>query len=225
MVSVPQLKDWTPADLLRARSLSPAIDRYLKILESPPGSFSDELRHQRHEAWTRAALAALCSNIPAQEICQFWSEACLQILRRAWEKEELHHEQVCLITMGKLGAGELNLSSDIDIYFVSEKEPSKVLIKKIRAWINQLTEIRASGFCFRVDLDLRPGGSTAPLVQSFEQMTNHYGYHGETWERVALIRQNIPLGPAPLVEEISTFCRKFSFRKHIDYGLFHDLQS
>ncbi len=225
MVTLPQLNEWSSADLLRARSLSPAIDRYLKILTAPTVSFADELRHQRHREWTRAALAALLTDLPAQNICQFWSESCLQILRRAWEKEELQNESVCLITMGKLGAGELNLSSDIDIYFVSEKEPSKVLIKKVRSWLNDLTEIRPSGFCFRVDLDLRPGGSTAPLVQSFEQMTNHYGYHGETWERVALIRQDIPLGPPQLTQDIANFCRKFSFRKHIDYGLFHDLQS
>ncbi|MBY0386281.1 hypothetical protein K2X05_14080 [bacterium] len=96
---------------------------------------------------------------------------------------------------------------------------------QMRTRPNELNELRSSGFCFRVDLDLRPGGSTSPLVLSFDQMTNHYGYHGETWERVAMIRQNILFGPMELKKNISTFCEKFAFRKHIDYTLFQDLYS
>ncbi len=208
-----------------ARERSPALDRYLRVLQSPCIDFSDQLRQLRHTAWIRATLATLFQSHSAQEICLFWSHAAEQILSKAWDQHGLAQEPICLVAMGKLGAMELNLSSDIDIFFVSDADPTKSMLKKVRQFLNDLSDIRSTGFCFRVDLDLRPGGSTSPLIVSFDQMTNHYGYQGETWERVAMIRQKIILGPQPLTEKIYSFCKKFSFRKHIDYSLFHDLYS
>ncbi len=225
MVSLPEISDWSADQLLQARQRSPAVDRYLELLNTTPADFGGKLRIERHRYWTRAALATLHQSHIAQDVCLFWSQAALQILAKAWSHHLLDEENVCLLTMGKLGAQELNLSSDIDVFFVSEGDPSKVLLKKVRAFINDLSEVRSSGFCFRVDLDLRPGGSTSPVVIRFDQMTNHYGYQGETWERVAMIRQSIPLGPPVLTHKVSSFCQKFSFRKHIDYSLFHDLYS
>lgn len=225
MVSLPEINQWTPAQLLSARKVSPAVDRYLDLLSTKATDFSSQLRLARHEHWLRAALASIHQTHSAKDVCLFWSQAALKLLSLAWNHHGLGQDTICLLAMGKLGAQELNLSSDIDIFFVSEEDVNKTQLKKVRAFISDLSEVRSLGFCFRVDLDLRPGGSTSPLVISFDQMTNHYGYQGETWERVAMIRQTIPLGPAALVEKVSTFCQKFSFRKHIDYSLFHDLYS
>lgn len=225
MVSLPEIKDWTAEQISKACDRSPAVERYLRIIKTKQEHFSDQLRQQRHQAWVRSALATLHTTQSAEEICHWWSLQAIEVLKRAWTHHQLESESVCLVAMGKLGALELNLSSDIDVFFISQNEPSKNLLKKVRLFINSLNEPRSSGFCFRVDLDLRPGGSTSPLVISFDQMTNHYGYHGETWERVAMIRQNILFGPEELKKNISTFCEKFAFRKHIDYTLFHDLYS
>jgi [glutamine synthetase] adenylyltransferase / [glutamine synthetase]-adenylyl-L-tyrosine phosphorylase len=226
MVTLPELKDWSALQLDTARGLSPALARYLTLLETHSAeTFPDRLRLRRHEDWCRATLATLFATNSAQEVCSFWSQCTLKTLELAWRQHKLEEENICLITMGKLGALELNLSSDIDIFFVSENEPDKNLIKKIRSFISDIADLRSTGFCYRVDLDLRPGGSSAPLIINFDQMTNHYGYQGETWERVAMIRQKIPLGSPALAAKILTFCQKFSFRRHIDYSLFQDLYS
>lgn len=229
MVPISSLAEWSTEQLLQARNASPAVDRYLTILENQAPkqkiAFGEALRLQRHEAWLKAALSTFHKTKTAQEICKQWSEDTLKILSEAWKEQGLDQENICLIAMGKLGALELNLSSDIDIFFVSENDPEKDLLKKVRRFLTDISEVRVSGFCYRVDLDLRPGGSTSPVVVSFDTMTNHYGYQGETWERVALIRQSIPLGPSGLKTKILSFCKKYAFRKHIDLTLFHDLYS
>ncbi len=227
MVSISTLKDWTPQQIQAGREASPAIDRYVRILDSNVKAhnlkFADTVRMNRHSAWVNAALSTFHKTQSPEVVCKEWSEVTVQILSQIWLEHGLDKENICLIAMGKLGAFELNLSSDIDIFFVSDDDPEKEMLKKVRRFLNDVSEVRASGFCYRVDLDLRPGGSASPLVISFDTMTNHYGYQGETWERVALIRQSIPLGPKALKEKILSFCQKYAFRKHIDLTLFHDL--
>ncbi len=227
MVPISPLKNWTAQQIQQGCQASPAINRYVRILESVqsemPLNFADRMRRLRHSAWLDAALSTVHKTKAPQEVCKIWSEQTVNILSEIWDEHGLDKENICLIGMGKLGAEELNLSSDIDIFFISESEPEKDLLKKVRRFLNDVSEVRSSGFCYRVDLDLRPGGSSSPVIISFETMTNHYGYQGETWERVALIRQAIPLGPLLLKDKILSFCRKYAFRKHIDLTLFHDL--
>lgn len=225
MVSLPKIEDWSSEQIHRARQLSPAVDRYWPLLQQTPANWLDEIRQQRQQFWLQAACATVLQTHSSQDICLFWSQAALQLLKKVWTHHNLDKENVCLVAMGKLGALELNLSSDIDLFFVAKTDVSKDTLRLIRRFISDLTEVRATGFCFRIDLNLRPGGTSSPLVIPFDQMTNHYGYHGETWERVAMIRQIVPLGPKDLAQNILEFCQKFAYRKHIDYNLFYDLYS
>ena len=91
----------------------------------------------------------------------------------------------CVIGMGKLGAQELNLSSDIDLIYVFDgsNENSRAVARLGET----LTEL-LSAQCFRVDLRLRPGGRNAPLVTTFDGALSFYQSFGETWERAALLR-------------------------------------
>ena len=135
MVSVFTLNGWTPQQIQQGRDASPAIDRYVRILESSASNnkvnFSDKVRYLRHSAWVDAALATIHKTKTPQVVCKEWSEATIQILSQIWTEHGLDKENVCLIAMGKLGAFELNLSSDIDIFFVSDEDPEKEMLKKI----------------------------------------------------------------------------------------------
>lgn len=223
MVSRIELKNFSPEQLAEAKKLSSAVDRYLPLLDLNAKDFSQKLRQKRHRAWIECVLATIFKTHSCEHVCAYWSQATLELLTEAWKHHGLEGSPLSLLAMGKLAANELNLSSDIDIIFVSRSEPEKELLKKVRAFLHSLTEVSVFGFGYRVDLDLRPGGSSAPLILSFDQMTNHYGYQGETWERVALVRMFPALGDAELGKDISDFCRKFAFRRHIDYTLLNDL--
>lgn len=226
MVSaVKKLSEYTPEQWQEVRKLSPAAERYLPLLDLTPKDFNQQLRLKRHRAWLECVFATIHKTASCQQVCQYWSTETKKILQECWDHHQLTNSDICLLAMGKLAAEELNLSSDIDIVLVSREECSKENLKKVRAFLHSLTEVTFLGFCYRVDLDLRPGGSTSPLVISFDQMTNHYGYQGETWERVAMVRMNPIIGNLALGSEIETFCKKFAFRKHIDYTLFNDLFS
>jgi [glutamine synthetase] adenylyltransferase / [glutamine synthetase]-adenylyl-L-tyrosine phosphorylase len=219
------LASYSPEQLAQARQLSPAADRYLSLLEIPAKDFNQRLRQRRHRAWLECVFATLFKTQSCEEVCKYWSLETKAILTECWNHHALNTTDICLVAMGKLAAEELNLSSDIDIIFISEEEPSKNTLRKVRAFLHSLTDVSFFGFCYRVDLDLRPGGSSSSLVTSFEQMTNHYGYQGETWERVALVRLIPLLGNVSLGQRAENFCRKFAFRKHIDYTLLNDLFS
>ncbi|HEX6590681.1 MAG TPA: hypothetical protein VF050_01640, partial [Moraxellaceae bacterium] len=105
-------------------------------------------------------------------------------------------QPLCVIGMGKLGAQELNLSSDIDLIFtfpeagetagptvISNQEFFIRLGQKI---IRYLDEVTADGFVFRVDMRLRPWGDGSALASSFSAMETYYERHGREWERYAL---------------------------------------
>jgi len=225
MVTLPAIDSYSQEDLDKARRLSPAVARYLDLLKTTAKNFSDELRLERHKSWVTAALAVIHKTSPPETVCAFWSFSARALLKKAWTHCALDKSNIALLEMGKLGAGELNLSSDVDIFFVSDGDTEKDATRKIRQFIQLLTEVTALGFCFRVDMDLRPGGSTSPLILGFDQLTSHYGYQGETWERAAIVRMQSHLGPEKLRNSLLEFCRKFAFRRHIDYGLFSDLFS
>lgn len=223
MVTLPQLRDYSAEEQKEFSALSPALDRYAQLLEKNCQSYEDELRLRRHKHWVAATAATLSGTFSSEEVCQYWSEQTQEILCDAWAHHQLDTEPIALIAFGKLGARELNLSSDVDIFLLSEEEATSSMKRKVRKWIQSLTEVSALGFCYRIDLDLRPGGTQSPMITSFDSMTNHFGYRGETWERLAMVRFHGLTGPGKLINDAAEFCEKFSYRRHLDYSLFHDL--
>lgn len=223
MVTIPGLEDYSKKERDEACKLSPALSRYIHLLNKTHNTFNDELRKSRHLSWTQAAMATILRSSPTEDICTNWSLQSEGILQNAWEHFELQKEPLCLLSLGKLGARELNLSSDVDVIFVNDGEPTPELSKKVRQWIQSLSSVNEFGFCYRIDLNIRPGGPQAPMISSFDYLTNYYGYHGETWERMAMVRLRGLWGPSQTLTATEEFCHKFSFRRHLDYSLFYDL--
>jgi len=115
-----------------------------------------------------------------------------------------HAQQLHVLGMGKLGGGELNVSSDVDLVFVYPEEGETRGAQPIsnheyftrlgRRLIAALSEITADGYVFRVDMRLRPYGDSGPLAASFEALENYFITQGREWERYAWIKARVLTG-------------------------------
>ncbi|MBF0491763.1 MAG: hypothetical protein HQM15_03185 [Deltaproteobacteria bacterium] len=131
-----------------------------------------------------------------------------------------------VIAMGKLGAREINYSSDIDLQYVYDLAPEEInpeplgLREFYYKLAERLTQTLSSkspeGFLYRVDLDLRPEGKSGPLVNSLYALENYYEAFGEEWERQALIRAIPIAGDEKLKKDFLSLVHPFVWRKHVD---------
>ncbi|QBJ79283.1 bifunctional [glutamate--ammonia ligase]-adenylyl-L-tyrosine phosphorylase/[glutamate--ammonia-ligase] adenylyltransferase [Aquitalea sp. USM4] len=136
-------------------------------------------------------------------------------------------QQLIVIGMGKLGGGELNVSSDIDLIFIypeggetsgprkiSNHEYFSQVGKRIISLINDVT---LDGQVFRVDMRLRPYGDSGPLVMSFPALENYLLTQGREWERYAWIKAKALTGD---VAGLADMVRPFVYRKYLDYNAY-----
>ena len=192
----------------------------VSILERSP---QESFYFHRYLAWLECAYFTHTNSKSAQQVCHWWSQQTDQILIQSWKHFGLHGEPLALFALGKLGAKELNLSSDVDLMIVSESAPTADMVKKVRLWKNSLEELTEFGWLFRVDLDLRPGGAKSPLITSLQQFQDYYWSYGESWERLALIRLRPLCGPENIQNEVSDLRLRFSFPKYHHKDVVDDL--
>jgi [glutamine synthetase] adenylyltransferase / [glutamine synthetase]-adenylyl-L-tyrosine phosphorylase len=147
-----------------------------------------------------------------------------------------------VIAMGKLGGGELNFSSDVDLMYVytADGETEGILsadgtrtnritnhqyfiklAEKLSAAINEKTE---DGFVFRVDMRLRPEGQRGPLAQSLGGYEIYYESWGQTWERSALLKARPVAGDEALGREFMDRIKPFVYRKYLDFGAIAEIR-
>ena len=134
--------------------------------------------------------------------------------------------ELAVIGMGKLGGGELNVSSDIDLIYlyaiegetaggrpISYHQFFGLLAKKIGLAISEAT---ADGFVFRVDTRLRPWGEAGPMAMSYAALEDYLVVHGREWERYAWIKGRALTGSR--LDELDAIVRPFVFRKYLDFN-------
>jgi glutamate-ammonia-ligase adenylyltransferase len=140
-----------------------------------------------------------------------------------------------VLGMGKLGARELNFSSDVDLIFAYPRPGQTVNGPKsttnedffhrlCRGLIKTIGSQTAEGFVFRVDTLLRPFGESGPLVMSFGQMEDYYETHGREWERYALIKARVVAGDKSAGRRLLDALKPFVFRRYLDYNTFESLR-
>ncbi|MDJ0720470.1 MAG: bifunctional [glutamate--ammonia ligase]-adenylyl-L-tyrosine phosphorylase/[glutamate--ammonia-ligase] adenylyltransferase [Desulfobacterales bacterium] len=143
--------------------------------------------------------------------------------------------RLLVIGMGKLGARELNFSSDVDLIFAfaqgghtsgGDKSISNddFFTRLARRLIQALGQVRADGFVFRVDTGLRPFGESGPLAMSFYAMETYYQTHGREWERYAWIKARVVAGDDADARSLMAMMRPFVYRRYLDYGVFESLR-
>ena len=136
--------------------------------------------------------------------------------------------ELTVLGMGKLGGDELNFSSDVDLMFAFEHagtcdgpralDNSEFFLRLARRLVGALDEADANGRVFRVDVRLRPFGSSGPLAVSFDAMEDYYQTHGRDWERYALIKARPVAGDLAAGERLLARLRPFVFRRYLDFG-------
>ncbi|HEX9277795.1 MAG TPA: bifunctional [glutamate--ammonia ligase]-adenylyl-L-tyrosine phosphorylase/[glutamate--ammonia-ligase] adenylyltransferase [Casimicrobiaceae bacterium] len=141
-------------------------------------------------------------------------------------------QRLVVVGMGKLGGGELNVSSDVDLVFVYPEDGTTAGPKPLanqeffdrlgRRIIAALADATADGFVFRVDMRLRPYGDSGPLSASFAALEQYLVAQGRSWERYAWLKARPLTGER--CEELEALIAPFVFRKYLDYDAYAGLR-
>ncbi|MEY9630703.1 bifunctional [glutamine synthetase] adenylyltransferase/[glutamine synthetase]-adenylyl-L-tyrosine phosphorylase [Sinorhizobium fredii] len=141
---------------------------------------------------------------------------------------------VVVLGMGKLGACELNYSSDIDLVIfydpqsgilVSRDEATETFARLLRRLIRILQERTGDGYVFRTDLRLRPDPGSTPLAIPVDAAMLYYESRGQNWERAAFIKARPIAGDLSAGERFLKELTPFVFRKYLDYAAIADIHS
>jgi glutamate-ammonia-ligase adenylyltransferase len=178
------------------------------------------------------------------------ADACIRealAVRTRWTGAELgvpmadsgdgpQRQSLVVLGMGKLGAGELNLSSDVDLIFAFPMSGSvrggrrplsneQFFARLCQRLIKALDAPTVDGFVFRVDTRLRPFGTAGPLAMSFSAMEAYYHAQAREWERYAMTKARVIVGEAEPAAELTALLRPFVYRRYLDFGAIESLRS
>src|SRR5450631_4507030 len=137
-----------------------------------------------------------------------------------------------VLAMGKMGAGELNYSSDIDLIVFFDPaaptlapniEPQPFFVRVTQAMARLLQQRNGDGYVFRVDLRLRPDPASTQVAISTHSALHYYEREGRTWERAAMIKARPCAGDARAGEALVAEIAPFVWRKHLDFAALSDV--
>src|SRR5437660_2458047 len=199
------------------------------------------LRFWKGREMTRIAVRELANVASLEETTGELSqvaEICIHNVFEHWDTELRQQygspkAEFAILALGKLGGGELNHSSDVDLLFVYGEEGQLTTHISYHEFFNRLgkriletfSTPHPAGSLFRVDLRLRPEGSAGPLARSLESMENYYSGFGETWERLALIKARGIAGSRELAYEFLRQHQPFIYPKSTTPGLLAEIAS
>lgn len=149
---------------------------------------------------------------------------------------EFGPQPMLILGMGKLGGGELNFSSDIDLIFTYPAqgmttggkktiENQQFFTKLAQKIITALDQMTADGQVYRVDMRLRPFGDSGPLVMHFDAMEDYYQEQGRDWERYAMLKASILNAPSHYTQQLSDILQPFIYRRYLDFSAIESLRS
>ncbi|WP_018142164.1 bifunctional [glutamate--ammonia ligase]-adenylyl-L-tyrosine phosphorylase/[glutamate--ammonia-ligase] adenylyltransferase [Thioalkalivibrio sp. ALJ7] len=206
------------------------------------------LRETRHREMIRVAWRDLSGQAGLDEVMHDLSRLARSLIEGGLQWIDRHlqtrygqprgpqgePQSMVVLGLGKLGGGELNFSSDIDLIFAFEEagetdgertiENQEFFQRLGRQLIAALSDVTADGFCYRVDMRLRPFGDSGPLVMHFDAMEDYYQAHGREWERYALIKASPLAGDPEAGARLMRRLRPFIYRRYLDYGTLANLR-
>jgi [glutamine synthetase] adenylyltransferase / [glutamine synthetase]-adenylyl-L-tyrosine phosphorylase len=197
--------------------------------ESATNQNFEPLRFWKDREMARVAVRELAGVAPLEETTGELSqiaEICIRCVFEHWNGELRQRfgsprAEFAILALGKLGGGELNHSSDVDLLFLYSEEGQLTPHLSYHEFFNRLgnkifetfSTPHSAGSLFRVDLRLRPEGSAGPLARSLESMENYYAGFGETWERIALIKARGIAGSRELAYDFLRLHQPFIYPK------------
>ncbi|MDJ0608998.1 MAG: bifunctional [glutamine synthetase] adenylyltransferase/[glutamine synthetase]-adenylyl-L-tyrosine phosphorylase [Kiloniellales bacterium] len=209
------------------------------------------LRRLRKRAALTVALADICEVWSLARVCEALSAfadaaltaAASHLILTAAERghlgvrnpeEPLEGCGYAILGMGKLGARELNYSSDVDLIVIYDpamidyRGPLSVqeaFVRLTRDLVTLMEERTGDGYVARVDLRLRPDPAAMPLAIAYNTAMSYYESMGQNWERAAMIKARPVAGDLALGAEFITELRPFVWRKHLDFWAIQDVHS
>jgi glutamate-ammonia-ligase adenylyltransferase len=235
-------------DLLRPMGRTDYAQRAAAAAAGGAAEFGARLRHwRRYEfvriAWrdlagwatTEATLAELTDCADAAIITAH-AHSRAELAARYGEPRSAQGavQPLVIIAMGKLGGGELNFSSDVDLVLLFPEHGDTDGARSIsneeyftrlgQAVARSLGSTTAEGFVLRVDLRLRPFGDSGPLVASFAAFEDYLQRHGRDWERYAYVKARPVTAAERYAEVEAAAVRPFVYRRYLDYGVFESLR-
>ncbi len=217
--------------------------------EADDVQFMDALRRFRRRQLARIAwrdLAGLATIDTVLEELSLLADVCIVAACARAERELAARHgapssrdggtlPLTVLGMGKLGGGELNFSSDIDLVFLfaehgetggrrplTHEEYFNRLARRVAQLLGTVTH---EGFVYRVDLRLRPFGESGPLVVSFGAFEDYLQQHGRDWERYAYVKARPIVGGERFDELYRNVLRPFVYRRYLDFGVFESLRA
>jgi len=173
------------------------------------------------------------------------ADCCIEAALRGAEREVAQRhgvlrdahgrvQRLVVLALGKLGGGELNFSSDIDVVFAFAEhgdsdgarplDASAYYARVGQSLVSLLADRNADGYVFRVDLRLRPFGNAGRLALSFAAMEQYFQREGRDWERYAWIKARPVAGDRAAGARLLDTLRPFVFRRYLDYTAFAGLR-
>ena len=221
------------------------------IAEPDPARVMQALRAARRRVALAVATADIVGAWPLEQVTAALSDladraidaAAGHLLRRAVDRGELEVDDpeqphrnggLIVLGLGKLGARELNYSSDVDLIILFDREKVRYtgsrsvqdfFVRIARDLVRLLQERTEGGFVLRVDLRLRPDPGSTPLALSALAAENYYEGMGQNWERAAMIKARPVAADIDAGRQFLERLRPFIWRKHLDFAAIQDIHS
>lgn len=207
-----------------------------RVAQSAPttADLGKTLRQGKQTVSTLLACADLCGWLSTQDVMHYLSELADTAITTAFNHLYPDQSGLCIIALGKWGAGELNYSSDIDLMVVfnpdtlhvSDKDKAQAHANKLAQDIARLLDERtADGYVFRTDLRLRPDPAAMPLAISIYTAETYYGSLGQNWERAAMIKARPVCGDVILGQHFQRIMTSWIWRRNLDFAAIQDIHS
>jgi glutamate-ammonia-ligase adenylyltransferase len=245
--SRPELADWLTETLSSPVSRQEMLD-FLATGIYQEDNLKRQLRRLRERVFGRVMTRDLNGLADLAEVTRTLTELAEVSVRCALD---FHHrdlaaihgeplgsagqpQQLIVVGMGKLGGGELNASSDIDLIFVFPEEGEtsgprtlnnfEFFTRLGKKLINAIDDKTGDGYVFRVDMRLRPYGDSGPLVSSFAMLEDYFYTQAREWERYAWIKGRSLTGDDRAINDLEKLRKPFVFRKYLDFGAFGSMR-
>lgn len=245
-------KDLHAGDLYRSYHDDADMAANLPIIE---GEFDEDTLHQQLRAFRRREMTRIIwrdlnrladmseTTLDISRLAEISVQHAMSKLRDIlapkygvpMSKDKSRELGLVVLGMGKLGARELNLSSDIDLIFAfpehgytlggdKELDNAAYFTRFGQRLIKAIDQMTVDGFVFRVDMRLRPYGGSGALALSFDAMEDYYQDQGRDWERYAMIKARPIAGDTDDAAELMRILRPFAYRRYIDFSVIESLR-
>ena len=224
------------------------VDEHTCLNDTAPDALPSRLRQAKRRVALLTGLADLAAVWPLEIVTQAltdFADLSVHLALRATIGHEIKRGKLpgqteadaeqaggmVALAMGKMGAGELNYSSDVDLICLFDEtrfdpdayhDARSSFVRATRKMCAMLSDITGEGYVFRTDLRLRPDPSVTPVCLAMEAAERYYESLGRTWERAAYIKARACAGDIGAGEKFLKTLKPFVWRKHLDFAAIED---